>query len=183
MAAKALADEPGAATGDVHIFSDQIRIDAGGEVLKVEVNVFQAAIQFGGVVIAQALGVEVFEIALGGDEGAARLGHLAAVDGQEAVTEDAGRGAEAGVMQLGGPEQGVEIEDVLADEVIQLGLGIGPPEGVEVDPAALTVIFETAHVTDRCIEPYIVKLARRIGDLKAKVGRIARDIPVGQAAG
>jgi hypothetical protein len=53
------------------------------------------------------------------------------------VGEDAGRRAVAGV-QLGRPEQRVEIEDVLADEVIQLGASaVGlVPELVEIEAPA-----------------------------------------------
>jgi hypothetical protein len=78
--------------------------------------------ELGGVVVAQPLGIEALrQVALGGDEGAARLGHLGAIDGQEAVREDLGRRAVTGVREFRRPEQGVEVEDVLADEVIQLG--------------------------------------------------------------
>jgi hypothetical protein len=60
--------------------------------------------------------------------------HLGAVDGEEAVGEDVGRRAVAGVFQFGGPEQGMEIEDVFADEMVQLGLGTLAPELVEIEP-------------------------------------------------
>ena len=53
------------------------------------------------------------------DAGAAALGHLLAVDGHEAVGVDVIGHAEglAGKVQHGGPEERVEVDDVLADEV------------------------------------------------------------------
>ena len=92
------------------------------EVLEVEVDVIHAGAELGSEVVAQVLRVQVLEIGARLDEGAARLGHLLAVHGQEAVREDRGRGAEARAAQHGRPEQGVEVDDVLADEVVQLGL-------------------------------------------------------------
>ena len=104
-AAEALADEAGAAAGDVDIFADQVGIDAGDKIFEVKVDVFHCRVELGGVVIAQPFGVQsLLQIAFGGDERAARLAHLGAVDGQKAVREDAARCAEAGVRQLGRPE-------------------------------------------------------------------------------
>ena len=48
--------------------------------------------------------------------------HFRAIDRQEAVHKQAARRAETGVFEFGRPEEGVEVENVLADEVVQLGL-------------------------------------------------------------
>ena len=123
---------------------------------------------------------------LGPDEGAARFGHFLAVDGEETVGEDGGRHAESRAVQHRRPEQGVEIGDVLADEVIQLGGALRRPEVVEGQRRALGFApgaqrLETRHVADRGIQPDIEILPRRIGDLEAEIGRVARDVPVRQA--
>ena len=52
-----------------------------------------------------------------------RLRHLLAVDVQEAVDVDERRQVEAGGLEHRRPEQRVEVGDVLADEVVDLGLG------------------------------------------------------------
>ena len=84
-------------------------------------------------------------------------------------------------MQHGGPEQGVEVNDVLADEVVQLGLGVRIPVGVEIQPFAVAKVFEAGHVADRRIQPDIEVFAGFTGDLEAPVGRVAGNVPIGQA--
>ena len=96
------------------------------------------------------------------------------------MREDLRRRAVAGMGQFGRPEQRVEVEDVLADEVVELGARIGPEPVVEVEAVAVAQVPERAHVADRRVEPDVVVLARRIGDLEAEIGRVARDVPVGQ---
>ena len=122
----------------------------------------------------------MLQVALGSDESTARFRHLLAVDGEEAVREHLGRRAVAGVLQGCRPEQGVEIEDVLANEMVELGLAAGLPVFVEVQPGLAGEVLETGHVADRRIEPDIEILARRIRNLEAEIRRIARDIPVRQ---
>jgi len=41
-------------------------------------------------------------------------------------------------------------------------------------------LLEAAHVADRCIQPHVEILARRVRDLEAEIGRVARDVPVGE---
>ena len=119
---------------------------------------------------------------LGPDEGAARFGHFLAVDGEETVGEDGGRHAESRAVQHRRPEQGVEIGDVLADEVVQLGVRAGRPEVFEGEILApVAQRLEARHVADRGVQPDIEILARRIGNLEAEIGRVARDVPVRQA--
>ena len=183
LTAKALGDETGGAAGDIDVLADQIGVDARDEVLKVQVDVLDLAVQLGGVVVAQPLGVQTLvEIALRRDEGAAALAHLLSADSQIAVGEDAGRRAQASIFQRGWPEQRVKIQDVLADEMINLGVGIGLPVFIEVEAVLRAVILERGEVADRRVEPDIEELARRVGDLEAEVGRIARNVPVAQIA-
>jgi len=98
------------------------------------------------------------------------------------VREHARRGAQTRVFQRGRPEQSVEVEDVLADEVIHLGLGIRFPVLIEIEAVLGAVVLERGEVTNRRIEPDVEELARRIGNFKAEVGRVARDVPVAQIA-
>src|SRR5690606_22415290 len=51
-----------------------------------------------------------------------------------------------------------------------------------VDAASRTQRLERREVSDRRVEPDVEVLARRVGDLDAEVGRVARDVPVGEAA-
>ena len=96
------------------------------EIVGIEVEVLDVGVQLGGDVVAQPLGVHAeLEIAQRVDAGAARLGHLLAGNADEAVDVDVvghlvGR---AGELQHRRPEQGVEVDDVLADEVDLLGVG------------------------------------------------------------
>ena len=94
------------------------------------------------------------------------------------MRENFARGAVAGVFQLGGPEQGVEIENVLADEVVKLGTGVTREELIEIESFLVAKILERAHVADRGIEPDIEILAWGIGDFKTEVGGVARNVPV-----
>jgi hypothetical protein len=96
------------------------------------------------------------------------------------MREYLGRCSVAGMLQFGWPEQRMEVENVLADEVIELGGGICFEIFVEVEAVLAAQVFERAHVADRCIEPDIKVLARCVGDFKAEIGGVARNIPVGQ---
>ncbi len=183
-AVELLVDEAGGAAGDVDELADQVRIHARDEVVEVEVDVLHAAVQLRRVVVAQPLGVEaLFEIARRGDESAARLRHLLPVHGEKAVCVDRARQAVAGKFQHRRPEQRVEIQDVLADEVHQLGFRIRPPPGIEIEAVVLRVAGEARHVAYRRVEPDIEILARRAGNLEAEIGRVAADVPVRQAGG
>ena len=89
--------------------------------------------------------------------------------------------AESRALEHRRPEQRMEIQDVLADEVPKLRLAIGTPEIVEDEAGARAEILEARHVADRRVEPDIEVLARRIGDLDAEVGRVAGHVPVPEA--
>jgi len=124
----------------------------------------------------------MIEPGAGLDERPARLRHLGAVDGEIAVDVQRGGRAKAGAVQHGRPKQAVEIDDVLAQKMMQLGLAVGAQVGVEVDALGVAQRLEAGQVADRRVQPDVEKLARRIGNGKAEVGRIAADVPVAQAA-
>src|SRR3546814_6382413 len=69
------------------------------------------------------------------------------------------------------PEQAVEVDDVLADEVVQLGLAAGRKVLEEVRAVAFAQRLEAAQVADRRVQPDVQELARVAGDLEAEVGR------------
>ena len=52
-AIKTLGNETGGAAGDVDVFADQVGIDTGDEVIRIEIDVLDLGTQFGGDVIAQ----------------------------------------------------------------------------------------------------------------------------------
>ena len=183
FSAELLLDE-GRTTGrDVDVFADQVGVDARRKIIEVEIDVFQAGTQLGGEVVTQILGRQVVEPATRINKGAARLGHLLAIDGQKAVRVD-GRGqAEAGAAQHRRPEEGVEVENVLADEVIQLGLAALAPEIVKLELGLRAQVLETCHVADRRIQPHVEILSRGIRNLEAEIRSVARDVPVLEAGG
>ena len=83
-------------------------------------------VQLGGDVVAQPLRVQAeLEVAQRRDAGAAALAHLLAADGDEAVHEHVGRRLAAAELQHRRPEQRVEVDDVLADEVDLLDRRVG----------------------------------------------------------
>ncbi len=183
MATEAAGDETGAAAGDIDQLADQVAVDPLQEVLEVEIEVVDAVAQFGGEVVAQVFRPQMIEIGAGLDEGAARLRHFLTVHGQKTVAMHGGRLAEAGAGQLGRPEQDVEIGDVLADEMMDLGGAVRPPEIVETQTGAVAEVLEAGHVADRCIQPDVEILAGRVGDFEAPVRRVAGDVPLLQAGG
>ncbi|MNL19889.1 hypothetical protein D3C87_1411140 [compost metagenome] len=184
LAIEALDQEARRAAGDVHVLADQVAVHAGDEVVQVQVQVFHARVELGREVVAQPFRVHAgVDIALRRDEGAARLAHLGAIHGQEAVREDVGRRAVARETQHGRPEQRVEVQDVLADEVVLLGGGVRTDPGVEVDALLFRQVLEAGVVADRGVQPDVEVLARGARDLEAKVGGVTRDVPVAQRGG
>ena len=65
-----LADESGTTAGNIDHFSHQVAVYPGGKVIKIEVEIINAAGEFGGKVIAQVLRVKVIQIMAGIDKGA-----------------------------------------------------------------------------------------------------------------
>ena len=92
----------------------------------------------------------------------------------------------AGKLQHGRPEQRVEVDDVLADEMhltvrpLRILTGLRIDEGIEVQAALLAQRLQRRQVAHRGVQPHVEVLARRIRDGNAEVGLIARDVPVGQ---
>src|SRR5690606_37571853 len=80
------------------------------------------------------------------------------------------------------PEQAVEVDDVLADEVVHLGPAARLEEGPEVQAFALAQLVEAGEVPDRGIDPDVQVLAGMARDLEPEVGRIAGDVPGAQPA-
>ena len=74
----------------------------------------------------------------------------------------------------------MEINDVFADEVIQLGVGIFFPVFVEAGGIAALVaqVLERAHVANWRIQPDVEVFAWRVRNFKAEVRRIAGNIPL-----
>src|SRR3546814_4677862 len=72
-------------------------------------------------------------------------------------------------MQHRRPEQAVEVDDVLADEVVQLGLAAGRHVFEEVGAVALAQRLEAAEVADRRVQPDVQELAGVPGDLEAEI--------------
>ena len=85
--------------------------------------------------------------------------------------------AEPGAVQHGRPEQGVEIDNVLADKVVHLGGGIRLPEMLEINAFPVAQVLETGEVTNGRVEPDVEVLAGCIRNLEAEIGRIAADVP------
>ncbi len=194
LAVEVLADEFGGAAGDVDVFADQVAVDPGDEIFRREVHVFHPRGQLGGEVIAQPLRVEAdVEILQRRDAGAPAFAHLLAADSDKTVHIDLARSLAAREVQHGRPEQGVEVDDVLADEMHLLHRRIGD-EGVETLGGArgrvpvlcglplVEMVFQAGEVADGGVEPDVEVFARRVGNFDAEVGRVARDVPVGQAA-
>jgi hypothetical protein len=147
------------------------------------------AVELGRDVVAQPLGVHAdVEVAQRRDAGAAALAHLLAADGDEAVHVDAVGHLAAAELQHRRPEQGVEVGDVLADEVDLLDRRVGQELverarlAVRLRAALVEVVLQRREVADRRVEPDVEVLAGRVGDLDAEVGRVAADVPVGEAA-
>ena len=76
---------------------------------------------------------------------------------------------EAGCLEHSRPEQRVEISDVFADEVVDLGFWVFPPV-VQVLSVGVAVLLSGGDVSDRGVEPDVPVIAGAVGDLKTKVG-------------
>ena len=72
----------------------------------------------------------------------------------------------------------MEIDDVLADEVVQLGITAALPVFVKRVPGAIAVVLETGDIADRRIQPDIEILAGFAGNLEAKIGGVTADVPL-----
>ena len=185
---KCLREERRRAARDVHVLAHEVAVHPRDEVVGVELEVLDPVVELGGDVVAQPLRIHPeLEVALRADAGAARLRHLLARrHDEEAVDEHVGRRLALREAQHRRPEQRVEVDDVLADEVILLDVGRGH-ELVEAarfgrvraaGGAGIEVLLERRQIADRRVEPDVEVFARRVRDLDAEVRRIARDVPV-----
>ncbi len=176
-----LGDEAGGAAGDVDVLADQVAVDARDEVLGVEVHVFDPRVQLGGDVVAHPFGIHAeFQVAQRRNARAAALGHLFAADGDEAVHVHRVRRLASGELQHRGPEQRVEVHDVLADEVDLFRGAGGIEQFVEIHALDRAIRLQRRQVAHGGVQPDVEILARRVRDLDAEVGGVARDVPVAQ---
>ena len=106
----------------------QLAVHPGAELGQREVEVLGPGPQVRGEEVAEVGRVEGVERRPRGDQRAARLGHLLAVQRQVAVHVQPGRPLEARDLEHRGPEQRVEVDDVLPDEVADLGVRVLRPE-------------------------------------------------------
>ena len=95
------------------------------------------------------------------------------------------RTLEAGGVKHAGPEEAVEADDVLADEMVQLDAGAlavssSRPVVLEVLAVLAAPVLKRRNVADRSVHPDIEELAGMTGNLEAEVGRVARDAPAAQ---
>ena len=84
-------------------------------------------------------------------------------------------------VQHGRPEERVEINDVLADEVNLFGVRTRQFLH-EIESLLGAIGFEAGQVADRRIKPNVEVLAGCIRDFNAEIGGIARNVPVGKIA-
>ena len=177
-------EPPRCPAGEVHHLTDEVGVHLGGEVLEVEVDVVDVAGELCRVVIAEAGRIEVVEVGPRQEEGAAALRHFLAVDGEKAVDPHLRRQGKPGRFEHRRPEEGVEVGDVLADEVVDLsgrfvGAAAVPPR-LPGAPLGRRPLVGGGDVADRRVEPHIPVMPRRIGDLEAEVGGRAGDVPVAE---
>ena len=85
----------------------------------------------------------------------------------------------AGRLEHRRPEEGVEVGDIFANEVVDLDL-VAPPPVVQPLAVALAPLPRRADVADGGVEPDVPVVARAIGDLEAEVGRRPGDVPLPQ---
>ena len=62
------------------------------------------------------------QVGAGLDKRATRLGHLGAIHHQKPMSINSGRHSHAGAHQHCRPKQGVEVDDVLANKMINLSI-------------------------------------------------------------
>ena len=111
------------------------------------------------------------------------LGHLLTIYGEEAMHENLVRPLETGGMEHPRPEQAVEANDVLADEVIELYIAvrtIARPVVLNVLAVLLAPVLERCDISDGSIHPNVEELIRMSGNLKPKIWSVSGDAPATQ---
>ena len=169
------------AAGDIDVLPNQIAVDSSDEIIRIEIDVLDLVVEFGGDVVAQPFRVQAeVEIVVGADTRAARFGHLLAERGQEAVYVDVIRHLVRCARELEHrrPEERVEVDDVLADKMNLPRFGIGQNlleasrlAGAE-RRAGRDILLQASQIADGRVEPDVKILARRIGNRNAEVRRI-----------
>ena len=119
-------NKTGRAACNVDVLAHEVAVDPRDEIVGIEIEVLDVGIELGGEVVPQPLRIHAdLQVAQRADARAARLGHLLARNRDEAVRVHVvghlvGR---AGEFQHRRPEQRMEVDDVLADEMDLLGIG------------------------------------------------------------
>lgn len=86
-----------------------------------------------------------------------------------------------GKVQHGRPEERMEVDDVLADEVDLFRAFVGK-DAFEVESLLVTVVLKRGEIADRCVKPYVEVLARSVRDGNAEIRFVAGNVPVGEVA-
>lgn len=146
-AAEVLADHRGHARREVAVVVRQLARVAGGEVLPGERAVL-AERDGAQKVPAVRVHAEVGRQVLRFDARQVRLRHLLAADHQPAVGRDLARQREVLRHQHRGPDDRVEAEDVLADQMYVGGEGV--PELLRV-----LVVADRRRVVQQCVDPHV----------------------------
>ena len=89
------------------------------------------------------------------DKRASGFRHFLTIDSQESMCVNVGWFSKPRSMQHRRPEQGVKVENVLADEIVEFGIFTILPIGIEVKILSITQIFEAGHISDGSVQPDI----------------------------
>ncbi len=82
-------------------------------------------------------------------------------------------------FEHGGPKEGVEVDDVFANDVVNFGVGV-VPVGIKVAAGIAAEFFSGGHIANRRIEPNVKIFIIFAGNFKTEIGTVAADIPVAQ---
>ena len=120
----------------------------------------------------------MLKVGRGHDECAATFRHLGAVDGEEAVGENCAGLTQSSARQHRGPEQTVEVDDVLTYEVVELSVVPGLPVALEIITGALTKVLMARNVPNRRVQPNIKIFVGVARNFETEIGRIPGYVPV-----
>ena len=173
-AAKPFTDKPGAAAGNINVFTDQICINTRNKIFQIKVDIFHAAIELGGIVITQPFRIQpLLQITFRRNEGTARLTHLFTIHGQKTMGKNLRGRTVTRILQHGRPEQGMKIKNILANKMIKLRIRAFFPVAVKINSPFAAKLPEAAHITNGCIQPDVEILATLTGNFKAEIRCIA----------
>lgn len=149
----------------------ELAIVPGDEILMAEIPVV-AETDLSHQIIAEHVDADALRERHGRDEVAEGLRHLLAVDGEPSVRADLRRELEPRAHQKGGPINRMEAKDVLADDVYDLSLTLGPKPIVERGLAGLGGASKCGDVVREGVEPdihHVLGIVRK-GDAPIKAG-------------